>query len=111
MNSTASAVRSSGSAGSAWFNRVLPALMMLRAYCRFAVADGRGIIRFTIDTQSSTGFSQEAGVGMPPLAAEEIDYSSPSRSGERMGQQRLENWLDGIDWPYAPPPEDDAAGP
>ena len=92
-----------------WFNRVVPALMLLRAYSRFAAREGRGIVRFTIDAQSSTGYSREANVGTPPLPAEEIDYPLLSRSGEAMGRQRLETWLDSIEWPYAP--QDDAAGP
>jgi hypothetical protein len=36
-------------------------------------------------------------------------HPPPSRSGEAMSQQRLQRWLDGVEWPYAPP--DDAAGP
>ncbi len=85
--------------------------MFLRAYSRFAAMDGRGIVRFTIDAQSSTGFNQEANVGRPPLSPDAIEYTPASRSGEAMSQQRLQDWLDGIEWPYAPPPQDDAPGP
>jgi hypothetical protein len=92
-----------------WFNRVLPALMLLRAYCRFAARDRRGIVRFTIDAQSSTGFSQEEVIGTPPLPADEIDYSEPSDAGYDFSQQRLEDWIDGVAWPYAL--QDDSAGP
>jgi hypothetical protein len=94
-----------------WFNRVVPALMLLRAYARFASTEQRGMVRFTIDAQSSTGFSQETEVGTPPLPADEIDYPRPSPGGRDFGQQQLVDWLDGIDWPYAPEPQDDAAGP
>ena len=92
-----------------WFNRVIPALMLLRALARHVAQTGRALLRFTIDVQSSTGFNQETNVGRPALPANEIEYTSPSRSGEAMSQQRLENWLDSIAWPY--PPQDDAAGP
>jgi len=94
-----------------WFNRVVPALMLLRAYSRFAATELRGIARFSIDAHSSTGFSQEGEVGTPPLPADEIDYSEPSPAGEVFGQQQLEDWLDGIEWPYAAPPEDNVAAP
>jgi hypothetical protein len=92
-----------------WFNRVIPALMLLRALARHAAETGRAMVRFTIDVQSSTGLNQEANVGSPALPADEIDYSPPSRPGEAMSQQRLASWLDGIEWPYAP--QDDAAAP
>ena len=91
-----------------WLNRVAPALMLLRAYSRFAAADQRGIVRLTIDAHTSTGFSQEAGVGAPPLPADAIDYSHPSDAGYDFSQQRLQAWLDGIEWPYAPPAVDAA---
>ena len=52
---------------------VVPALMLLRAYSRFAARTGRGIVRYTIDAQSSTGFSRAEEVGTPPLPADEID--------------------------------------
>jgi hypothetical protein len=93
-----------------WLNRVVPALMLLRAYDRFAATDRRGIVRFTIDAQTSTGFSQEGEVGTRSLAAEEIDFARPSPAGRDFGEERLEAWLDGINWPYAPPLPDDAAG-
>jgi len=83
-----------------WFNHVLPALMMLRAFARHAAANGRNIHKFSIDVQTSTGFNPLTGVGTPPLAANRITYSQPSRSGRAAGQQRLEDWLDAIRWPY-----------
>jgi hypothetical protein len=95
-----------------WFNHVLPALMLLRAFARYAAASGRNIRKFSIDAQSSTGFNPITQVGTPPLAAGEITYSQPSRSGRVFGQQRLEDWIDGIAWPYQPQaPATGAAGP
>ncbi len=87
-----------------WFNHVIPALMMLRAFARHAAATGRNVRKFSIDVQSSTGFNPVTGVGTLPLSAHEIAYSQPSRSGRSFAQQRLETWLDEIDWPYAETP-------
>ena len=47
-----------------WFNRVIPALMLLRA---LALAEGRGLTRFSIDVQTSTGYNSTTGIGQPPL--------------------------------------------
>jgi hypothetical protein len=93
-----------------WFNHVIPALMMLRAFARHAAATGRNIRKFSIDVQSSTGFNPVTNVGTPPLAAGQITYSQPSRPGRSFAQQRLEAWLDGITWPYQQPPAVQAAG-
>jgi hypothetical protein len=83
-----------------WFNHVIPALMMLRAFARHAAATGRNIRKFSIDVQSSTGFNPVTNVGTLPLAAAQTTYSQPSRSGRSFAQQQLEAWIDGIDWPY-----------
>jgi hypothetical protein len=87
-----------------WFNHVVPALMLLRAYARYAVSTGRSLTKFTIDVQSSTGFNPELGVGTPPLPAARISYSLPSRAGRDFGRQTLMDWIDGVAWPYAPSP-------
>lgn len=85
-----------------WFNCVVPALMMLSAYARFAATEGRGVVRFTIDAQSMTGYNEETEVGSPPLSGDEIAFFPPSRGGRGFSAQRLRDWLDGITWPYAP---------
>jgi hypothetical protein len=88
-----------------WFNHVIPALMMLRAFARYAAATGRNIRKFSLDVQSSTGFNPVTNVGTLPLPAEQITFSQPSRPGRFFAQQRLEAWIDGITWPYPQPPE------
>jgi hypothetical protein len=93
-----------------WFNHVIPALMLLRAFARHAAATGRNINKFSIDVQSSTGFNPGTGVGTPPLPAVAITYSQPSRSGRAFGQQALEVWIDTVAWPYPPPTGPGAAG-
>jgi hypothetical protein len=83
-----------------WFNHVIPALMLLRAFAHHAARSNRGICKFTIDVQSSTGFNPDTNVGTPPLSAAQITYSVPSTSGRVFAMQRLEAWIDGIPWPY-----------
>jgi hypothetical protein len=83
-----------------WFNHVIPALMMVRAFARYAARSGRNICKFSIDVQSSTGFNPVTNVGTPPLPADQITYSQPSKSGQAFAQRSLEAWIDGIAWPY-----------
>jgi hypothetical protein len=93
-----------------WFNHVIPALMMLRAFARYAASSGRDLDKFSIDVQSSTGFNPVTNVGTPPLPADQIAYSQPSLSGRAFGQQRLEAWIDAITWPYQQSPPLGAPG-
>ncbi len=92
-----------------WFNHVIPALMMLRTFARHVADTGRTLRKFSIDVQSSTGFNPTTRTGTLPLPACDIPLSQPSRSGRSFGLERLETWIDGIGWPYAHPPEAEAA--
>jgi hypothetical protein len=83
-----------------WFNHVIPALALLRAFARYAVDSGRSISKFSIDVQSSTGFNPITGVGRLPLAGHDIPLSPPSVSGEKFGRRRLIDWIDALEWPY-----------
>lgn len=83
-----------------WFNHVIPALMMLRAFARHVSASGRSINKFSIDSYSSTGYNPETSTGTIPLSGSAITYSEPSNPGKQFGQRNLEQWLDGITWPY-----------
>jgi hypothetical protein len=87
-----------------WFNHVVPALMLLRAFARYAASSGRNLSKFSIDVQSSTGFNPLIAVGNPPFSADQITFSQPSRPGQNFGQRNLETWIDGITWPYIPSP-------
>src|SRR5271165_6375409 len=91
-----------------WFNHVIPALMMLRAFARHAASTGRNLHKCSIDVQSSTGFNPTTQTGTLPLPAGEITYSQLSRFGRSFAQQRLETWIDGIGWPYTALPTDPA---
>jgi hypothetical protein len=93
-----------------WFNHVIPALTMLRAFARYVETTGRSLLKFSIDVQSSTGFNPVTAVGTLPLAAGQIIYSQPSKSGRAFARRRLEAWIDGIPWPYQQPPTVPAAG-
>jgi len=86
-----------------WFNHVVPALMLLRSFARYATTTGRDVTKFSIDVQSSTGYNPVTGVGTLPLPATGVPFSPPSRSGEKFARRRLVNWLDSIAWPYQPP--------
>jgi hypothetical protein len=83
-----------------WFNHVVPALMLLRTFAVHLLADGRSLKKFSLDVQSSTGYDPVTGVGMPPLAADDIDFELPSRRNKSFGLQKLKDWIDGIEWPY-----------
>ena len=52
-----------------WFNHVIPALMLLRAFTLHAQQTGRNIEKFSIDVQTSTGFDPLTGA--PAAAADE----------------------------------------
>src|SRR5437763_833491 len=95
-----------------WFNHVIPALMLLRAFARFAPQIGCTVERFSIDVQSSTGYNPVTGVGTLPLPSAQVTFSQPSRSGRAFGKQQLDAWLDAITWPYpASPASPTGAGP
>ena len=86
-----------------WFNHVVPALMLLRSFARFAPQTGCTVERFSIDVQSSTGYNPITGVGELPLPSTQITFSQPSRAGRAFGKQQLDDWLDAITWPYPGP--------
>ncbi len=87
-----------------WFNHVIPALMLLRAFALHAQRTGRNIDKSSIDVQSSTGFDPLTGTGTPPLPGRHLTYSQPSRVGRAFGLQNLQDWVDALPWPYAGSP-------
>jgi hypothetical protein len=87
--------------GEDWLNRVVPALMLLRALACHARSTGRAVVRFTLDTNSSTGFDVAESRGRPVQTGDEIELLRPSIAGEAFANFRLIDWLDGIEWPYA----------
>jgi hypothetical protein len=83
-----------------WFNHVVPALMLLRAFAVHLLDTGRSLDTFTIDVQSLTGHDLFTGVGTPPLPADQVPVVQPSRAGRAFRLRNLMAWLDGSAWPY-----------
>jgi hypothetical protein len=83
-----------------WFNHVVPALVLLRAFAVHLLSSGRSLKKFSLDTQSSTGYDPLTRVGTPPVEADDIGYAQPSRRGFAFGLRNLIDWLDGVEWPY-----------
>ncbi len=79
-----------------WFNYVIPALMLVRAYA--SKYPGR-IAKFTLDTQSSSGYDPAAGYGNPPLKAMDFDFKIYPPTVQQFGEKKLIEWIDAIDSP------------
>ena len=83
-----------------WFNHVIPALMLFRAY---VLKTGHTLSSHTLDAHSSTGFDPSeanASFGSPPLDSNDMVLYEPLTL--QFGRRRLRDWLDGIPYPYAP---------
>ena len=80
-----------------WLNHVVPALMLFRTYVT-SRPDGT-LQKFTIDTNSSSGYKRSTGFGSPPLVANEAAPYDPVNKGH-FGKKNLRDWLDGLDFPY-----------
>jgi hypothetical protein len=80
-----------------WFNHVIPALMLFRAY---VTSKSRVVTRFSLDTQSSTGYEPEANpvYGSPPMTSSAVKFYKPSN--QQFGAKKLKNWLDAVTFPY-----------
>jgi hypothetical protein len=80
-----------------WLNHVVPALMMFRAY--LTNHPEVTLERFTIDTNSSSGYNPASGFGTPPVEGREAANYEPRHPGH-FGQQNLWDWLDNMPYPY-----------
>jgi hypothetical protein len=76
-----------------WFNSVVPALMVFRAY---ALKHDANVTKFSIDAQTSTGFRGSKSVGRPKRAAEIVADATPAT----FGKKNLVTLLDNFQWPY-----------
>jgi hypothetical protein len=74
---------------------VVPALMLFRAY---ALKSKRKITKFSLDTQSSTGYLPATKFGTEPKASNSIKYYNPNNPS--FGLVNLKNWLNAISYPY-----------
>jgi hypothetical protein len=88
-----------------WFNHVVPALMLFRSY---VVTHRLVVEKISLDAFTSTGYRREPEVGNPPLAADQVKLYQPnihavpaSESHDEQEWAMLEDWLDGIHFPFA----------
>ena len=80
-----------------WFNRVIPALMLLREALLKAKLNKRRLYRFTLDVQSSTGYAYKR-YGKPPVSSKNIRLETPSNL--QFGEKNLRDWLTKVEYPY-----------
>lgn len=73
-----------------WFNSVVPALMLFRAY---VLHNGLNVSKFSLDAQSSTGHDAGAGVGSAIAAAATANFAPNALP--TFGAQNLEDWING----------------
>jgi hypothetical protein len=80
-----------------WFNHVVPALMLFRA----SIVDGEmTLTKFTLDVQSSTGYSPDTGYGTLPVDTASADFKLYEPSNPHFGKRNLKRWIDGVAYPY-----------
>ncbi len=76
-----------------WFNHVIPALMLFRAY----ILQSRKRLRaYTIDVQTSAGLRPR--FGHAPLRANRVTLYKPTKAA--FGKRQLLAWLDNTGYPY-----------
>ncbi len=80
-----------------WLNHVVPAVMMFRSY--LSKHPEVTLTRFTVDTNSSAGFNLATGFGRGVVPAAQAATYSPTHQSH-FGMTNLEEWLDGISYPY-----------
>ena len=78
-----------------WFNHVIPALMLFRAY---VLDSGRELPKFTLDIQSSAGRDRDSDFGTPPLTGGDIELYDTRQA--QFGEKNLRRWLTGVKYPY-----------
>ena len=78
-----------------WFNQVVPALMLFRAFVR---SSGCPLTKYTLDIQSSSGFDPGTEFGRSPASAADIQLTAPTNMA--FGEQQLRTWIDGVVYPY-----------
>lgn len=78
-----------------WFNHVVPALMLFRA---FVLRSGKRLSKYTLDVQASTGLNPDSGYGTEPLGGDQVTMYDPTTAA--FGERNLRDWLDGVQYPY-----------
>ena len=77
-----------------WFNHVIPALMLFRTLLRDNEIE---VSKFTIDVQSSAGFSPHT-FGAPPKTLISDDLYPTHQ--QAFGEKRLLDWINDLRGPY-----------
>jgi len=80
-----------------WFNHVIPVLMLFRAYI---LKSKRKLTRFSLDTQSSTGFNPDNKPAFGHAPAHPTDIKFYPTKQPAFGLKNLKNWLASVDFPY-----------
>lgn len=91
-------ISSGQSASEDWLNYVAPALMLLRSYAIWAQPHGKSLAKFTVDVHSSSGFSLQPTVGIPPASGATVPLQQPTV--QQFGEKKLREWIDSAEWPY-----------
>ena len=78
-----------------WLNHVIPALMLFRSYI---LTSGRQLTKYTLDVNSSTGYSPNSNYGQPPLPGAVAPLYATRQTA--FGEQNLRDWLDRVTFPY-----------
>lgn len=78
-----------------WFNRVVPALMLFRAY---VLSPGHHLTKFSLDAQSSTGYSHASNYGRRPRRGNNVRFEATQQPA--FGEGNLREWLENNAWPY-----------
>lgn len=77
-----------------WLNHVIPALMLFRSY---AISSGK-LTKFTLDTNSSTGYSPNSNYGQPAISGAQTTLYKTQQAA--FGEKKLKDWLDNVKFPY-----------
>ena len=81
-----------------WLNHIIPALMLFRTYI---LSSRRRVPLFTIDVQSSAGYSQTTLQGTrarPGNGNRRMTLYPPANNA--FGEANLRDWLDSVTFPY-----------
>jgi hypothetical protein len=78
-----------------WFNHVIPALMLFRA---FSVCPRIRLKKFTLDVQAFTGYNSVRRYGRPPVNTSSKRFKLYS-SNSAFGTKKLQQWVNGVTYP------------
>lgn len=81
-----------------WFNEVIPALMLFRAFIVHGANHGVTLSKFSLESQTSTGYHEVNGFGDLPRPAVQGGFHPASQTS--FGRNNLEAWINGVNWPY-----------